>query len=886
MTLTPLNFGTAPDTDTGDNILQGCVKLEGNETTLYTLVTALAAVGPVTVSGLTEMGLTANSIAENTVEDQEVGTLTNTTVGQTIIVVDDVSGAFKLNAAKTKIVRGKGGLDYETQPAPVVRIFRSVTDALGVTISDYSDITINVTDAADNIYTAPDYFLRPIGHGTQDGLSYANAKAINAANMLAAATAMAAKASGTRDIGIFGEGQVIDWSGAGFDLSDFNPVGSPIRYIGLGTNYQPFRAHFKGTRQEFIQPLVAETTTIFPSDSGNAFVKLATAATATAAARPTSNIQFLWLYFEDLGSPSIFNVAGPCHDIKMLNWGGRNCQRGVDNATAGADCTTMEVGDFFFEGFSKAFGRIRSDSSGWNVHDGYMDSQWQEESPGFAGGWQFDGTAHNNLLEDLVVKNVRETLSGNSYRNGDAGWSERNTYNNIFRRVSGYNNTDSTLDCKGPQTVEYCYGFGCKRTFRFWDNTTSVGCMSENPMSRDLNLYSGGAHQWIGGTASHIIPPGSGHGAFLRIDLYTFLSVDPTTKTFELTDSGGRMAVLATRGTETVAGADAPTTTSRIKSATLRSATIQADTIALTSSAALNAPEKRGYLFTPTFDRAVVIDSVTGTHASKITVVDIQGPLRFAPTTYLGTAGDVYSFTLNVLDASGNAEAIPMTITVTDVSDFSVLKITAIGMTNGSGAFVDTSPFARVLTVGGSVKADNALGTMRVKHTGVSGSAANALQSADADDWQLAGDEITHIRIKKMRPGVLGTDQTVCGQWTTTANMRNFRCFLSYHATTVADRNKYGFQLVENGSSTLKLDLRATTVATTAADHDLEIKCDGVGNWTLLIDGVQEAAAVYTGFGHDSTAAFVTGALSSLNGGVANPFVWESLEISRGAYLP
>lgn len=867
-----LDFGSGPDTASGDTALQAFAKIETELNAQATAIAGLQAASPINVTGLAAITLSASTLAENATQGTAIGNLVGLTTGSSRRLLNDSAGQVQLNTAGTALQKGPGASDYESGTTIYPTFQEHVDDGAGGTIDKISTLAVTITNVADNIYTAPDYFIRPAAHGTGDGSSYANAMAFTAANVLTLWAAAAAKVSGTRIIGVFADEGEYTWTTAG----GITPVGSGtsgnrIILTGMGANYQPMRPVVRGIRQAFVSPYVAETTTVFPSDSGNPLFRMG----------GINHWQISWLAPIAIGNAAVVNFIGACDDVVVDNLLCENVQRVIDNSLSGATITNFTISNISATGFSKQAIRIRSDASAGTIGPCVLNSLWQEEFPGFTVGVGFDGTAHNITVTDVEAFNMRETLSGNSYKNGDGASTERGNYNITFVRPHMYSNTDSGMDLKGSgHVITDPTFFDCKRNCRFWDQVTITGLISNEPHSRDGNTA---AHVWGAGESNRQGPAVPGFGADIMITGGTLTSVSPATETFYGADTGGRTVFRVNGLTENVAGSDHMSATAGQVSYVFRSGSAPVGAPSITSANPPNysTPEAKGYAVPMTFNRTVTYGPITGADASIFSAVELVGPFRMAAQTY--AVDNVRDCTVSVYDGARNSLAVSPQITITDVTDFRTLDINPSAVADGSGAFVDTSPLANSLTIGSAVKASNTLAGLGIgnliKFIGTGGSPNNVIQITDSENARLEGDfEIYDLPIYLSN---VTTAQALIGHWTTTGNQRGW-------LLSVTAAGKIQFEISSNGDSSPDLTLTHATTLSINTLYYVRVRRSGstitltLYNASNVVVG-SAVSGVFAGTSFDSSANLVIGAYGSYNAYIINPGYLGRPRIYKGA---
>jgi hypothetical protein len=334
-------------------------------------------------------------------------------------------------------------------------------------------------------------WIAPVGRGTANGSSYANAAPLSS---LAAMIA----AGGPGYYNILADEGSYTISGASPAVTIANAGGAtaqkPVVIRGITAAGAAAKATMQGTRTAWTLPADPETVTDTRAwtDGGAEVFRLS----ASAA----SYITFRDLHFKDIGghtsagavssggSTTIYVSAGPVAGIRIVDCTALNVRRLFDTATA-VSVPGLSIESTTVTGFSKNCVRVRGDTDGITLADCVFDSG-RQDGDNFAQGLQVEETAHNIVVSRCTFKGCHDTV--NAYANGDGISAEATTYNLAVYDSTFEGNTDGGVDIKcatGSVWFERCTFTGNKRNIRVWQRTNAtpmffVDCTSASPYER------------------------------------------------------------------------------------------------------------------------------------------------------------------------------------------------------------------------------------------------------------------------------------------------------------------------------------------------------------------------------------------------------------------
>lgn len=353
-----------------------------------------------------------------------------------------------------------------------------------------------------------DLYISPVGSGTRDGSSAANAGTL--ADL--AAFVSAAGPGGTvymlADQGAYRIGS------NPVSITDGGTEGQPVTIRGIDSAGNAMRAEIIGTR-----------TVPYDSDGnvGEEVFRLLSGA---------DHLSFKDMSFKDIGYGA-FRVGADIVDLSIEGMDATNVQFFFENYVSGANTTATITGltirDVQIDGFSRGAVRLRYDTHDVLIEDMVADSQRQDFDD-FAIGIHMDDTAHDIVLRRVTMRNSHDTIS-DDYWNGDGFASERGNYDIRFEDTVASGSTDAGYDIKSASTVLVrAVAFDNARNFRLWGYDTVL----EDIVSLDPNLRGGSSNQghiWLG------------KGAIVSIDGAHLSDSDARTTVFNLAEEGAKLTV-------------------------------------------------------------------------------------------------------------------------------------------------------------------------------------------------------------------------------------------------------------------------------------------------------------------------------------------------------
>ena len=197
----------------------------------------------------------------------------------------------------------------------------------------------------------------------------------------------------------------------------------------------------------------------------------------------------------------MFRVGADISNLTIRDVDASNVGRFIENYVSGANTSAtvsgLTVEDVNVTDYSRSVIRLQYDT-----HDVVIDNVVGDSERTFGGlyvcGIALDGTAHDVVISDTVMKNNFGQGTASEYWNGDGFSTERGNYNIRFENTVASGNTDAGYDLKSSNTtLVNTVADGNNRNYRFWSTSiTMEGGSSLNP------TYYGGntdtAHVWLG----------------------------------------------------------------------------------------------------------------------------------------------------------------------------------------------------------------------------------------------------------------------------------------------------------------------------------------------------------------------------------------------------
>lgn len=319
-----------------------------------------------------------------------------------------------------------------------------------------------------------DMYVSPTGCGDRSGKDIANAASIGALNTMIGKAAPGGQVLLVADQGSYNVAGIIGISRGGAD-------GQPVTIRGVDSNGESMMASFVGTRPPEWKAGDA---------SGNELFKLGSGA---------DHLVFRDIDVRDVGTA--FRVVADLADLTIEHVDAINVRRFFEDyastpgATASIDGLVIRNVDVV--GFSRNAVRLRDDTHNVLI-EGLRADAGGQVGDDLPAGVQIEGTAHDIVIRDTVVANVRSTAG--SYLNGDAFSAERGTYNLSFVDTVARGSSDGGYDLKSENTVLLrAIAEENGRNFRLWGSATLTEVVGRNP------VWRGGSSEqnqlWLDGNA-------------------------------------------------------------------------------------------------------------------------------------------------------------------------------------------------------------------------------------------------------------------------------------------------------------------------------------------------------------------------------------------------
>ena len=223
--------------------------------------------------------------------------------------------------------------------------------------------------------------------------------------------------------------------------------------------------------------------------------------------------------------------SGDVQDVAVVDVAAGDVQRLIEDDDD-ATVTGLRVRDVQARGFSRAFARLRADTSAVRICDVLGDSQRVDLEP-FAQGLQLEGTVHDVVVERATMLDTTDARAEDEYWNGDGFSAEREVYDVVLRETTASGHTDAGYDLKSSSTrLEDVTASDNKRNFRLWSDVVVDGCASGEPRKRGgtgstvhLQALSDGAVRASGCTFAG---GGAGVTVFEAVDDATLTVLDST----------------------------------------------------------------------------------------------------------------------------------------------------------------------------------------------------------------------------------------------------------------------------------------------------------------------------------------------------------------------
>lgn len=325
-------------------------------------------------------------------------------------------------------------------------------------------------------------YVSPTGCGLRDGSSIENAGTLANLNQFIQAAGPGGEVLLLADQGGYQQNSQLSISKSGTD-------GAPVTIRGIDSSGNPMAAEIVGSRSPSWTYGMAE---------GNELFRLLAGA---------NNLVFEDITAKNFGN-GVFRVGADISNLTIRGVDATNVSRFLENYVSGtatsATISGLTVEDVTVTDYSRSVIRLQYDT-----HDVLIDNVVGDSGRTYGGlyvsGIALDGTAHDVVISDTVMKNNFGQGSASEYWNGDGFSTERGNYNIRFENTVASGNSDAGYDLKSSSTtLVNTVADGNNRNYRFWSTTITM----ENGSSIDPTYYGGNtdtAHVWLGLDAEAVI---------------------------------------------------------------------------------------------------------------------------------------------------------------------------------------------------------------------------------------------------------------------------------------------------------------------------------------------------------------------------------------------
>jgi serralysin len=325
-------------------------------------------------------------------------------------------------------------------------------------------------------------YVSPTGAGLRDGSSIENAGTLSNLNQFIQAAGPGGEVLLLADQGAYQQNSQLSITKGG-------PEGAPVTIRGIDSGGNPMAAEIVGSRSP---------SWTYGMSEGNELFRLLSGA---------NNLVFEDLTTRNFGN-GVFRAGADISNLTIRDVDASNVSRFIENYVSGANTTAtvsgLTVENVNVTDYSRSVIRLQ-----YNTHDVAIDNLVGDSERTFGGlyvcGIALDGTVHNVVISDTVMKNSFGQGTASEYWNGDGFSTERGVYNVRFESTVASGNTDAGYDLKSSNTILVnTVADGNNRNYRFWSSSiTMEGGSSLNP------TYFGGntdtAHVWLGADAEALI---------------------------------------------------------------------------------------------------------------------------------------------------------------------------------------------------------------------------------------------------------------------------------------------------------------------------------------------------------------------------------------------
>jgi serralysin len=325
-------------------------------------------------------------------------------------------------------------------------------------------------------------YVSPNGSGLRDGSSIENAGTLAGLNQFIQSAGPGGEVLLLADQGAYQQNTQLSISKGGTD-------GAPVTIRGIDSSGNPMAAEIVGARSPSWTYGMAEGNELFRLLSG------------------ANNLVFEDLTTRNFGN-GVFRVGADISNLTIRDVDASNVSRFIENYVSGTNVSAtisgLTVEDVNVTDYSRSVIRLQYDT-----HNVLIDNVVGDSERTFGGlyvcGIALDGTTHDVVISDTVMKNNFGQGTASEYWNGDGFATERNVYNVRFENTVASGNTDAGYDLKSSNTnLVNTVAEGNNRNYRFWSTSiTMEGGSSINPTFYGGNTDT--AHVWLGVDAEAVI---------------------------------------------------------------------------------------------------------------------------------------------------------------------------------------------------------------------------------------------------------------------------------------------------------------------------------------------------------------------------------------------
>ena len=318
-------------------------------------------------------------------------------------------------------------------------------------------------------------YVSPNGAGLRDGSSIENAGTLANLNQFIQSAGPGGEVLLLADQGAYQQNTQLSISKGGTD-------GAPVTIRGIDSSGNPMAAEIVGARSP---------SWTYGMSEGNELFRLLSGA---------NNLVFEDLTTRNFGN-GVFRAGADISNLTIRDVDASNVSRFIENYVSGANTSAtvsgLTVEDVNVTDYSRSVIRLQYDT-----HDVVIDNVVGDSERTFGGlfvsGIALDGTAHDVVISDTVMKNNFGQGTASEYWNGDGFSTERGNYNIRFENTVASGNTDAGYDLKSSNTtLVNTVADGNNRNYRFWSTSiTMEGGSSLNPTYHGGNTDT--AHVWLG----------------------------------------------------------------------------------------------------------------------------------------------------------------------------------------------------------------------------------------------------------------------------------------------------------------------------------------------------------------------------------------------------